>query len=827
MRLSTRISIFAGMGGLLGTASFDAFAAPAAPSGPHPRIFLTKATTDAMKAKVTDSSSAVAAVIANCATFASKPAREVNGDDFSWSFGAVSCALAWQLTGDANAASTGLTLFNALLDDYNTIGDGAGGDTAVTHDAGYDIRVFGPYAALVYDWMHDAPGVDATLRAHAQARFKAWLDWYATDGYLNDTPGANYHAGYVFAKTLISIAAAGEDGTTSAAYWADVNDKLFAAQIVKVGLAKGGALVGGDWPEGWQYGPLSVMEYSLSARALEEQGSPQPEVRQWASDLTLAYLFAVSPKQDGLFTDGDLDNSDPLANPVQTRPFLATMAGPGSTMAAGYAASLRAKMGGGFDDCPVFDALADARGVTPLDYTSTSPPLWYLAPGTRTLFARSSWTSDATWTYFTSAPRLVPDHQHVDASNFVLARGDDFIISDPSPYGSLSTLTGNGLTVDSNVIDPKAKPGQSIWESTADEPWARAATSGIAAARAELSGAFTGVHNVASDVPFARRDFAYFPEGDVVVIDRARTDDAARGLHLRFRTQAKLTLSASAPFTASGIVGASQAVIHATKLSSGTPKVRSVAGAQSGCDNAPTWGVCDAARFDVDEYSVDVAGPLMLAVHVIDGLGSSDAMPTAVDLADPTIDTTPPENTGVVGAALVRGGAASYVVASSGKDGAVTGGTLTYGVPGSGASRHVVFDAPEDGSGASSVATKVSNGRCVVSITAGGSGAFAGHPLIFTLASASSGCSVNEDKGAPPAGVDPGSGSPSGAPGAGPDGGAGNADNGGDGSGGCGCEAAGVGNVAWKSSAMGMAIAAGALATRRRRRRRDTAPTAC
>ena len=60
----------------------------------------------------------------------------------------VSCALTWRLTKDATAAATGLVLFNALLDDYTSVGDGAGGDGAVQHDSGYDIRIFAPYAAL-------------------------------------------------------------------------------------------------------------------------------------------------------------------------------------------------------------------------------------------------------------------------------------------------------------------------------------------------------------------------------------------------------------------------------------------------------------------------------------------------------------------------------------------------------------------------------------------------------------------------------------------------------------------------------------------------------
>ena len=38
-------------------------------------------------------------------------------------------------------------------------------------------------------------------------------------------------------------------------------------------------MVGGDWAEGWQYGPLSVLEYSMATRALEEQGGHGPQIR--------------------------------------------------------------------------------------------------------------------------------------------------------------------------------------------------------------------------------------------------------------------------------------------------------------------------------------------------------------------------------------------------------------------------------------------------------------------------------------------------------------------------------------------------------------------
>jgi uncharacterized protein (TIGR03382 family) len=227
-------------------------------------------------------------------------------------------------------------------------------------------------------------------------------------------------------------------------------------------------------------------------------------------------------------------------------------------------------------------------------------------------------------------------------------------------------------------------------------------------------------------------------------------------------------------------VGASKAIITATKLSGGAGAVKAVPG-NGTCDNSPTFGQCTSARFAVSEYTVDVPGPTMLAVHVIDGTGGSDAAPSAKDIGDPSIDANPPQNGGVVGAAVQRGSTQTYVVASSAKDGVVSG-SLTYGVPGSASSRHVVFDAPEAADGTSQVTATSANGRCTVTIAAGGGGGFAGHPLIFSLGNA---CTPSEDKGAPPGGVGPGQGAPGGPATGGTGGTAGASANGSGSSGGC------------------------------------------
>jgi len=38
--------------------------------------------------------------------------------------------------------------WSVLLDDYQNVGDGLGGDSVVTHDTGYAMRTFAPFSAL-------------------------------------------------------------------------------------------------------------------------------------------------------------------------------------------------------------------------------------------------------------------------------------------------------------------------------------------------------------------------------------------------------------------------------------------------------------------------------------------------------------------------------------------------------------------------------------------------------------------------------------------------------------------------------------------------------
>ena len=809
--LRSWLGISALIGGLLTSATAVA-TVPPTPAGSHPRLFMSATNLEAYTANAKTKGMAAQATVTNCQRTVDKPqdyTARGGSDGSTWPEAAVDCAFAYLVTQNATYLTQAIKYWNAALADDQTLGDGkgcvatanpdwktwaaSGSGSAppviltVTHDTGYPMRWYGPFIALAYDWLHDAPGVDEALRSHTRMCLTNWVDYYTQQGYHHDEAGANYNAGFVIGKTLTAIAFGGENGTAGDRLWTETVNDVFGKLLVGDGMAgsadpvgaPAGVLVGGDWAEGWQYGPLSVIEYAAAARALEEAGAPQPELDAWASSLIVRFMHGSVPAMDGMFnSNGDLD--DTVVYPAASANQLdAVLLGPASDQAAAWATFMKQQLK--LSDNFIWNALAEARVVAPQDYRSQTPPLWYLARGTRTVFARTAWDGSAFWGVFSSPPQVVSDHHHFCAGNFVFSRGADHLVVDPSNYGEPGTLETNAATADSKVVTGDYAPSQTPW-SKAELLWARGTAAAVVAARGDYAKAFI-FSDTPSDIPYARRDWVMLPEGETVVIDRVQTADANHKLYVNFHTNTAGTLKLSGSL-ASGTVGASQVAIHPVLISAGSPVITKP---RVNDDYDYPCGKCSQGRFAVDNYGVTVLGPWAVAIHVIDGLAVGEAVAQVGSLNDDSFDPAPKQNAGVLGAAVYRASKQSYIVATSAQAGAA-GASMTYGVPGGAPSRHVVFDAPEQADGQSAVAGVAQSGRCVLTITAGAG--FVGHPLMFSVATAADGCVVSEDTNVPPGAGPPGGGvNPTGSgggAGAGGQGGGGGSSGGGGGGGGAG-----------------------------------------
>jgi MYXO-CTERM domain-containing protein len=687
-----------------------AHAAPPPPSGAHPRILLNDVR-PAWRAQASEEHGPVKGAIALC-----DEARTTREHDHAvyqgseWAKVLQACLVAWAATDSNDHAQTAIRFMTALLDDLDEVGDGKGGDAAARRDDGYAIRNLGPYTALAYDWLYDK--LTPAQRDHAKARWKAWLDWYADKGYRHDDAGSNYHAGYVIAATFMAIALGNEDP----ALWTRVADTLWGKELIPA-IADGGVLDGGDWPEGWQYGPLAVAEIALGARAMRGAGVEVPNVSQWLSAMFRHHVYALSPS-DRMFAGEDTESETPNLEP-SVLAYDAIALGDGSPDDRKWARGELSRLQLADRDYLLYDALAGV-GDHPQLAPRTKWPTWYVTAGTGTLFARTRWDDSAVWFVAKCHASIDLDHRHPDAGNFVLSRGKDDVIVDPSPYGTRSTLTSNAPTVVSPQLPASYKPSQGYWSERTGWDFATQRASGVVAARCDYADQYK-FQERPSDVSFARRDFVLVPTADgkdaqLVLIDRAQASE----MNLRFRTPGTLALAGT---TATATVGGSKLVVEGTSPAT-------IAGPPPDKDcfkDEDHKGSCTAARFPVNDYRVDVAGPAPASVHVIAAIASNAAVPKQEALGS---------------------GEWSGVHLSGLRDAVVVWrtpgatGPFSYSAPKANAMTHVILDAPAQ-DGKATVTAKPDGDHCAVSVTAGGTMAI---PPIVTL---DGNCNVQFDPEAP------------------------------------------------------------------------------
>lgn len=712
---------------LLALSPVLASAAPPEPSGPHPRLFLGNQVETNLQELARKSGTVVAAAVSRCKELES--GRESFARDgymgLDWAQYLQSCLIAWKATGKDGALRTSIRYFRALLDDLQMVGDGKGGDGAARRDSGYSIRALGPYAALAYDWLHDAPGVDEALLARARGRFKAWTDWYAANGYRARSPGTNYNAGYVFAATLIAVAQGGEAGQDGAALWRHVADTLFGKDLIP--SMTDGVLRGGDWGEGWQYGPLSVAEYALAARAVAPYGVNTEPVGPWLTEIVTRHVYGLTPAGDHTYAVGDTEIEE--ANlPVRRETLTAVVAGPAPPTSKRWAMAelTRLSLMGGQPDFPLFPALAEAERAAPADYPREGSPLTFVASGTSILYARSSWSERAIWFVTPCSSTIDVDHFHPNAGSFVLSRGGDDLIVDPSPYGTLSSLTSNAPTVVSDNLPADYLPSQAFWGHKTGFQWIKTTENGLVAARCDYADQYR-IQETPTDIPMAYRDLVLIPyrDGDaesafLLILDRARGRTLRQNLHLRFRTTAKLAGEAA---TVSGRIGDSMVTIHRLAASEGSTASRRLA-AGSCFSEGYTRGNCDAARIPVSELSAVLSGPQSQAVHLVEATSSREKASQPVKLAA----------TGGNAWAVARAGSSWVLAVPASND------AMSYVVPAAPA-LHILL--PADAGGRNGVRVQGSKAGSDCRLTIGGDAGVAldGAPGLFTVDSA---CAVSK-----------------------------------------------------------------------------------
>jgi hypothetical protein len=473
---------------------------------------------------------------------------------FEWGDAVANLSIAFHATNDARYAAGAIRYQRALLDDREQVGDGKGGPNVVSHDSGYGIRTFGAYAALGYDWLRGVPEFDATLKQRTIERLEQWLGWYAEKGYLKDKPIANYYWGYFTALSFAGLATAGES---------EIGDRFL--QKARDELSNNvlpafrDDLVGGGWPEGWQYGEYTGMEVALVARAFKTgAGIDVAQKLPWLGETVTHHVHALLPDERSVY-DGGTWGEHP-AKP------------------SGLALSAISVALEGVDDARVAEArwltahaipppkreqawvtlLADRVAVAERQPRSDAQKSLHLK-GQGLTFARSDWTPNAVWTSFQAGPRLAEDHQHADQGHFVFARGGDGLLVDGGGSEGSATINHNTLLIDDGGEVQNYPPNQGVFGKNRVKTLGFADDGNVVVAVGDIGEAYAPACSRQGcekrSVKKLLRTFVYVRPQLLVISDRVELKEGDYGASWAAHLTVNPTLSES---TASAIVGASR-----------------------------------------------------------------------------------------------------------------------------------------------------------------------------------------------------------------------------------------------------------------------------
>ncbi|HEX2878962.1 MAG TPA: hypothetical protein VHO25_05435, partial [Polyangiaceae bacterium] len=105
--------------------------AQSAPTGNHPRIWLDSSTLAGVQAQAAVANSPVARGAARCTSAIANPQQYATGgwQGFEFVTTLSGCLLSWKASGNTEHLAGAIKYWTVLLDDYQTVGDGLGGDS--------------------------------------------------------------------------------------------------------------------------------------------------------------------------------------------------------------------------------------------------------------------------------------------------------------------------------------------------------------------------------------------------------------------------------------------------------------------------------------------------------------------------------------------------------------------------------------------------------------------------------------------------------------------------------------------------------------------------
>jgi hypothetical protein len=375
------------------------------------------------------------------------------GED--WAYKGLDLALCWRLNpGRLELARAAAKYMNALVDDYESIGDRRGGLRAVKGNDGYSIRNRAFLASMIFDWLYDSGEIDADVKKKIINHVYESLKWYRKEGYKRDDAISNHYMGHFGTAAAGGIAFDGED--PRGGEMRNLARTMWKTEVIPA-FAK---LAGGDFAEGWQYARTVGASIAIYVEAESRAPAGNPKIADelpWLRESVAFQTHALLP--DGIHCQDNADWSRKPARQPSMFPMLTSVALPKGDPAGQRALWLGRKVR--------TDAIwnwADAIADDPNNQGEDprKGPTSYLAKGTGTVLARTDWTDKAVFVSLTASP-FYSDHQHLDQGHFEIVRGPDQLLIDPGDYDSYSTLSHNTIAVDDKKDVQRWPPSQGVW----------------------------------------------------------------------------------------------------------------------------------------------------------------------------------------------------------------------------------------------------------------------------------------------------------------------------------------------------------------------------
>ena len=352
-----------------------------------------------------------------------------------WGYSQWYTALAGVLTGTATYCTAAIAQTDAMVAaEEALIADGQ--PAAVAGDDYLEVGGVVGDIATVYDWCNTALSASQKSRWTAYANQAVWNVWnyesaqwggksFPWVGWSVDNPVDNYYFSFLRATMLWGVASKGENA--QAQTWIDMFRSTKIPQLVTVYERD---LQGGGSREGTGYGTAMNSLFFLYYVWEKTTGERIADLTAHTYASLPHLLHAIVPTLDRMAPIGDQSRDATASLFDYQRAYVLSLAtlyrgdalGLARLGRAQMAASSVPQMGNSFQY--IYDFLYDVVDTGPVPELNTA----YWAPGTGFLFARSAWTTDATWLAQLIGP-YTESHGHSDGLSFMLYK-EGYLVSD-------------------------------------------------------------------------------------------------------------------------------------------------------------------------------------------------------------------------------------------------------------------------------------------------------------------------------------------------------------------------------------------------------------